>query len=281
MNEKLQYATMLEIPVNTCNVTFKPTKKRNKKRKKEVNPEAVKEQLLNKINQQQEQAQEEDYLLDANENFEQAVQDKAFNQSQLSEESLSEDNAYQTVSILNVNEKRKKRAGRFPVVGVQLAVIGVLIATIFLTNAFYADSGINVFMREIFAPSKVEQVVDDRTYDQFSPVLALSDSLNASVGEGVINFSGEGSVYSPCDGKVVSVVKGEDGRYSLEIAHSENFTSVLSGLIYAYAGVGDEVFFNVPVGYVSEEGATMCFMGQSGALISGYQIVDNSVVWAV
>ena len=34
MNEKLQYATMLEIPVNTCNVTYTPIKRKKKSKKR-------------------------------------------------------------------------------------------------------------------------------------------------------------------------------------------------------------------------------------------------------
>ena len=57
MNEKLQYATMLEIPVSTCNVTFRPTKKKRTKTKKQQNPEVVKEKLLSKINSEKEEPQ--------------------------------------------------------------------------------------------------------------------------------------------------------------------------------------------------------------------------------
>ena len=48
MNEKLEYAEMLEIPVNTCNITYKPSKNKNKK--KLVKLEEAKEKLLKKIN---------------------------------------------------------------------------------------------------------------------------------------------------------------------------------------------------------------------------------------
>ena len=50
MNEKLQYASMLEIPVSTCNVTYKPTKKRRFGRKKSAATEDVKKELLKKVN---------------------------------------------------------------------------------------------------------------------------------------------------------------------------------------------------------------------------------------
>ena len=65
MNEKLQYATMLEIPVNTCNVTFQPTKKRKTRRKKDVNPEAVKQQLMNKINAEEQPLEEREEIANA------------------------------------------------------------------------------------------------------------------------------------------------------------------------------------------------------------------------
>jgi hypothetical protein len=80
---------------------------------------------------------------------------------------------------------------------------------------------------------------------------------------------------------VSSVVVEEDGLYTIEITHSENFKTVLSGLDFAYAGQGDNVFGNIPVGYMDGDGATMCFTDGSGTIISDYQLVDNSVVWSV
>ena len=48
MNEKLQYASMLEIPVQSCNISYKPIKKKTKKKK--AVQDDVKEKLLTKIN---------------------------------------------------------------------------------------------------------------------------------------------------------------------------------------------------------------------------------------
>ena len=48
MNEKLQYASMLEIPVNTCSVTVRSGKAR-KKRSKSPDTEQVKSKLINKV----------------------------------------------------------------------------------------------------------------------------------------------------------------------------------------------------------------------------------------
>ena len=53
MNEKLQYASMLEIPVSTCNISSVKPKRKRFIRKKKVNDEQVKQQLLEKINGQE------------------------------------------------------------------------------------------------------------------------------------------------------------------------------------------------------------------------------------
>ena len=49
MDKKLQYATMLEIPVNTCSITFKEEKKRWFRRKKKPH-EQIKQELVDKVN---------------------------------------------------------------------------------------------------------------------------------------------------------------------------------------------------------------------------------------
>ena len=48
MNEKLQYASMLEIPVNSCNVTY--TKIKRKKHKSKQAVEKIKQEVLDKVN---------------------------------------------------------------------------------------------------------------------------------------------------------------------------------------------------------------------------------------
>lgn len=259
MNEKLQYATMLEIPVNTCNVTFKSIGKRKNRRKKSINTEAVKTELLNKVNKELSEVSGQENDCDGIEKCENVS-----------------DCVDDTPAIIG-----KKKKFKVSTIAVQLAVIGVLIATIFLTNAFYPDSGINVFMRSVFGNGQTEAVSDTRVYGDFSPVISLDENVVPTLSEGVVTLSGEGSVYSSCDGKVTSIIKGEDGKYSIEIAHSDNFKSVLKGLDFAYAEVGSTVYGNIPVGYVMGEQATMCFTNGQGTIISNYEIIDNSVVWAV
>ena len=279
MNEKLQYATMLEIPVSTCSVSVKPAKKRLFGKKKKVDHEAVKEQLLNKINSEEKVVLEENSV-----NLESSTENDIELTDSPSQETFSEQNeevvaAEYTAQVRPLNKKREKGKFKISIIGVQLAIIGVLIATIFFTNALYPDSGINVFLRGVFGTDKSVSV-DDRIYADFSPVINLDDGSSVALENGVMTFSGSGSVYSPCDGTVTAINKDENGKFILEITHNSNFKSLLSGVDYAYAGLNDTVYHNIPVGYVTA-GATMCFTGSDGSVISDYQIIDDAVVWAV
>ena len=277
MNEKLQYASMLEIPVNTCNVTYQITKKKRSRKKKKVNPDQVKEQLFNKINSQSEQESQQAVLPEQASDTVYAENYGGYG-DEIDYKVLGENEPNQSYEQTVSEQPKMKKKFKFTVIGVQLAVIGALIATIFLTNAFYADSGINVFLKSIFGTEQTLEAVDERTYEQFAPVIAVGDGALA-VDEGVITFNGKGSVYAPCDGTVSKITKAEDGTFNMEITHSDNFKSLLCGLIHVYAAEGDGVFSNIPVGYYNGESANMCFMSGEGAVISDYKIVDNSVVW--
>ena len=279
MNEKLQYATMLEIPVSTCSVSVKPAKKKLFSKKKKVNHEQVKEQLVKKVNEA-EVLEEQPVQAIAQTDVESLAEENLTEQVQ--EENLEEQNSLkeQTAQVYSMKEKNNKAKFKISVIGVQFAIIGILIATIFLTNALYTDSGINVFLRGVFGTERT-QITDSRIYADFSPVIKVDDGATISLDQnGVMTFSGKGSVYSPCDGVVTALVKQDDGKYSIEITHNTNFKSLLSGIQFAYAGLNDTVYHNVPVGYVDSQ-VTMCFTGENGAVISNYQIIDDAVVWAV
>ena len=259
MNEKLQYASMLEIPVNTCNITLMPTKKGRKKKKKNLQTENVKQELIEKINQK---------------NEEMSIPDQAVEQNNLTETPIEENSA----RVHDVKDTKVKKSRGFSIIGAQVAVIALLIVSIILTNALYVDSGINVFFREVFG-SEQSVSVDEREYGDFQPVLSMGQA-EVVLSDGVMSFIGEGSVYSPCDGVVSAITQTEDGKYTVEITHSTNFKSIISGIDYAYAGLEQKVYGNIPVGFV-REGVTACFKNQDGAVISDYQIVDGGIVWAV
>ena len=280
MNEKLQYATMLEIPVNTANVAYKPVKKRRIFKKKQKSPDAVKEELLLKVNAESEmqEALTEDKSAESDtETFADVSKTSAeeiLPQEDTAEETVEETTEENYVSA-SVRKKKRKPFFKFSVISAEIVAIAVLVGAIFLTNALYSDSAINVFMRKVFS---VESAAAEKTYKDFSPVMNFNGDV--SLDNGVISYAGSGAVYAPADGTVSSVVKEEDGSYTMNVAHSAVFSSTISGLSYAYLGEGDSVFGNIPVGYVKDGGLTMCFNSED-SIITDYVIENNAVLWAV
>ncbi len=288
MKEKNQYLEMLEIPSNTCNLTFEKAKKSSKRKRKKIDLEQVKNTLVEKVNNTENNAEtEEQNSLDNS-----LINEELFTTDEIKQESGldvgdilleqpgEEEKDNTAIQTATVTAERKKKRWRFTTVGVQLSIICALVLTIFVTNAVYAESGINVFLRSVFG-SSTTQTVDQREFSDFTPVLNLEDGVAVTVSNGVMTFSGTGSVYPTVNGKVSSVIKGDDGLYSLEITHTSSFKSLITGLDYAYVGLDDNVYNNIPVGYSRDGGVNLCFLGTDGSIISDYQIVDNSVVWAV
>lgn len=274
MNEKLQYASMLDLPVSTCSVSALPKKRRFRK-KKRVNDELVKAELLKKVNAEQDLTSE--MAQDSAENL--IPQENQLELASLEQEGF--ENSIQieqnTSSVYQSSKKNKKTPFKITVIGIQLVIIGVLVATILLTNALYENSGINVFLRGVFGSENT--IVDAREHTEFSPVIYMGDNNGVNVNQGIITFAGEGSVYAPCDGVVTKITKSESGKYDIEIAHSQNFNSVISNVEHIYVSEGDVVYGNIPVGYLEPDGATICFTNSDGELLDEYQMVGNMVVW--
>ena len=247
MDDRLQYASMLGIPVNTSSVTVTQGKSKIKKRKK-VDSEQVKQQLVDKVN-----------MLSDVQPTEQSMQE--------------EQSASPTASVTPKKPSRKLKL-KVSTVAVQVVIIIALIATIFVTNSVYPNSGLNVFMRAVFGQNTQQ---DLREYTDFTPTLSAG---TVTFSDGVINLKGEGSVYSSMDGKVESLTKDQNGKYTMQIRHSQNFLSVFSGIDYAYCQTGDLVYGTIPVGFVKEE-VNLSFVSGDGAVIVNYTIVDDTVIWAV
>ena len=254
MNEKLQYAEMLEIPVSTCNITYKSSKKKGKSQTRRVNADTVKQELIDKVN--------ENSTRDVN--------------------TATEDYYRVERPVTATDTTESKKRFKLNVIGVQLIIIGLLVATIFLTSALVPNSGINVFMKNVFGTENVvEQVVNQRLYNEFDAVLPVNGIDNVQVEKGVTTLTSTGSLYSPCDGKVsVLSLDEETNKYTIEIEHSENFKTVFTGIDYAYSAVGDMVYSNIPVGYIMEN-ATMCFYDGEGQIITDYTLSENAIIWAV
>lgn len=251
MNEKLQYASMIEIPVSTCNITYKPLKKR--KKKKAVS-EDIKQEVIKKVNSE---------LEDSN----------VVAEGQTESDIVAEN----SVRVYSVDDKKKHKF-KLTAISVQIMIIGALIVTIFLTNAFNSNSGINTFFKGVFGAEQVAET-DSRNYSDFAPTVIAGE--NTVIGnDGVITIEKAGSVYSVCNGTVKTVVLDENTqKYTVEVSHSDNFTSVYTGLDFAYATEGTTVYSNIPLGYASAQ-AELCFYS-GDAIITDYQIIEDTVVWAV
>lgn len=258
MNEKLQYAAMLDMPVNTCNVTVK-TKKKKPFAKKRRSPEEVKKQLLDKVN---------------------ADGQESASPTECEKEDCQRENFSSSQESVVVKKKSEKR-GNFKINGTAVAfiVIGALIAVIFLTSAFYPNSGINAFIQTVFnSGESPSTVVDDRTFEDFEPTIVFAGSKTEN-GNGITGLSGKSSVYSVADGTVDYAVMEENGKYTVRVLHSDNFSSVLTGLDFVYVSAGESVYSSLPLGYIKEEGAVSFMDGET--LITDYRIVDNTVIWGV
>ena len=196
MNEELDYAEMLEIPVETVTV-----KRKGKKHKGQAD---LKDQLVEQVNDRMEESTEP------------ADADPAFAQS---------------LAIERDVRPSKNRRARTIIIGEFVAVCA-LCATIFLTNIFMANSAINTFVRGLFQGSETAQA-DTRTYSDFtlSPVVNEFTEAEIAVSDtGVLSFTAKCSVYPPCEGTISSVNGNEETGYSVEIKHSDSFSTIMSGL---------------------------------------------------
>ena len=269
MNEKLQYAEMLNIPVNTSTITYKPQKKSIFKKKKDA--EKVKEELIEKINADavRKDVPKEEGAARLTEEGEHIVVDD--------EPIVIPESYTPTVNIVKGKVKRGKI--KVNVVGIELAVVGVLAAIICLTSALVPQSGINTFFKSVFS-SEPTKAADLRTYGDFSAVIPVS-SANLTVEDGIMKITGSSTVYAPCDGTITELtLNDETKKYDMVITHNDNFKTVIKGVDFAYNEIGGTVFSNIPVGYVKES-AVACFTDGENAVITDYGIADGSVVWAV
>lgn len=166
-----------------------------------------------------------------------------------------------------------KSGFKWNLIKVQVATILILAVGIILTNVFWKDSGINNLFKSVFSSHEI--VKDERLYDTFQ---AFSPSrTEVTVENGVITLQNAGAIYSPCDGKVLSVTKTDD-KYSITIGHSDFYKTVITGANYAYVSAGDEVFATTPVSYATEKGCQVAMYNQD-KLITTFTVEDGKVVW--
>lgn len=244
MNEELNYAEMLEIPVETVTVN------RKERRKRKEEPD-LQEQLVQEVNERMESAEDPAYA-----------------------ESTPIEREHRL-------EGRRQRLSRRIIVGEFIAVCA-LCATIFLTNIFMTDSAINTFVRGLFQGSST-QTTDTRIYTDFALSSVVNDTVDTEIAvssSGVLSFTAKCSVYSPADGTVSSVNGNADTGYTVEIKHSDSFSTIMSGLDVVYLAVGDSVKANLPLGYTDGEGEVRVMFYSEGTLITSCSVEGNTLSWS-
>lgn len=242
MNEELCYAEMLEIPVETVTM-----KRRGRKRAKETETGT---DLQGRLVEQVNEHMEDDPLY-----------------------------AESTPIERTAPKKHAKLAGR--IVIAEFAAVCVLCAAIFLTNLLMPASAINTFVRGLFQGES--EAADTRTYTDFTLSPVVNDYVEADLAvseTGVLSFTAKCSVYAPCEGKVSSVHGDGEGGYTVELKHSDTFTTVMSGLDEVYYTVGDAVKSNLPLGYSGGERAVRVTFYSEGNVLNCYTLGENGLAWS-
>ena len=255
MNEEIEYAEMLEIPVSTVNVI------RKSKARAESQETDFQEQLKSPY----------------------AVYSSKFFKEESVEENENDDSRYEgneNYTLEPYERADKKNALIQRILKAEFAVSCALCLGIFLTNVWVKDSAINTFFRSLVPQS---QTTDSRKYTDFRLSSILSEGSDAEMTlspTGILTFVDEGCVYPTTDGTVSSVVKGEDGKYTVQIAHTDSFSGVIAGLDYVYYEVGQTVKHNVPIGYSKGESEVQVTMYADGNLLNCFAVSeDNSLAW--
>lgn len=245
MNEELSYAEMLEIPVETVTV-----KRKEKKRRHERADGAsdLEEQLVEQVNSRMEE------------------DDPAYAEST-------------PIERAEVKKKPRRNILRAVLWG-EFALVCALCAVIFLTNIFMTDSAINTFVRGLFNGNA--QTADTRVYSDFTlaPIVNEKNDVEIAVSEtGVLSFQAQCSVYSPCAGTVTAVHGNEETGYSVEIKHSDKFSTIMSGLDNVFSAEGDKVYSNIPVAYSAGENTVRVMFYEGEKLLSCVTYGENGLAW--
>ena len=95
---------------------------------------------------------------------------------------------------------------------------------------------------------------------------------------GVLCFTGESGVYPVCDG-VVSSITEENGLYTVQIAHTSTFSSVITGLSDVYSAKDTKVKSNIPFAYSDGENEVRISMYDGENLLNCYTLSGEVPVW--
>lgn len=316
MNEEIEYAEMLEIPVSTVNVVRKNN--RRKKRAETTDQKnsiphdvPLKESVIEQVN---ERLHEEDPMQEPSNQSPLQVEPELFAESVNSEGRLDFDpipERIDTVRLFSTEESEGSFSSRLhphdyslnsengegkytlsdknrlekileKTLSAEFVAACALCGAIFLTNVFMPQSAINTFFRAIADAPTITQT-DDRTYEDFnlSPVVSiLSDAELSLSTAGILSFQDDCCVYPCANGTVAEVSQSKEGIYTIKIKYSDSFTGIINGLNHVYYAVGEEVKANVPVGYTDGKTEVQVTMYSSGALLNCFCLTEeNCLAW--
>ena len=255
MEQELDYAEMLEIPVSTVNVVKKKSffKRNPFAREKKEQVEQV--------------AQQEDLKELVVDSVNERVGAYVYAED-LSEPAKPEKKHRNAISF-------GKDRGSMVLIA-EFAAVCLIAVAIFLTNIFMPSSAINTFISGVagstapepaYTEFKLSAVVSERS----EAVVSVSDS-------GVLSFTAKGSVYPICSGTVSSVAE-TDGTYTVQISHTSTFKSVITGLTDVYSAKGTKVQGNIPFAYSDGENEVHVSMYDGETLLNCYTLSDEVPVW--
>ena len=285
MNEGLEYAQMLEIPVSTVNVV----KRRSLFARKQKPAEDLKHKVMESVNERVNGTGNGGSAgVDASGEI---TADTGVTTSAELGEGVengiatagygvygnTENNGYVRAEDITAPVKPKKTASSGSKILIAEAVAACLIASgIFLTNVFLPNTVINAFMGSL---TQVKEKEVGYNQIKLTSVLSeLSDAEIAVTDEGVIYFTEKATVYPVCDGAVASVTL-DDGLYTVKIAHTSTFSSVITGLDTVYASVGEKVKSNLPFAYSKGENEVRVSMYDGNTLLNCYTLSGAVPVW--
>lgn len=316
MNEEIEYAEMLEIPVSTVNVVKKqPRRKKTKLSETAVEteptlslappPAPLKDSVIAQVN---DKLNEPSFSEPSTPTAITAEAD-LFAESVNSEGRLEFDpipERIDTVQLYSTDEKksfwerhrlhpqesdldieyeddgdgyeRNEPTSKAIRIALRTEFIAAcaLCGAIFLTNVFMPNSAVNTFFRTL--NSNGTQSANVKHYKEFtlSSVVSDTDAEMNLSPTGILSFKETGCIYPVADGTVSEVNRSADGTYFIKISHSDSFTGVIGGLDYVYYAEGDSVKANVPVGYSNGESEVQVTMYSQGELLNCFYVTEEN-----
>lgn len=307
MNQEIEYAEMLEIPVSTVNIERKKKRGRKPRAQKQDETQAksadLKETVIAQINDKLDELPQEKISAEAalfaesvnsagRVDFDGVTEridtvrvytDEEKNAARLyaNEYSFQDDDMENDGGRYALKEERTTPKRVRVALGIEFAAACALCGAIFLTNVFVPNSAINTFFRTLSTAQNT--AADTRTYADFTLSSVVNDFTDVEMQlspTGILTFQEKCCVYPAADGKVSAVEQNEDGTYTVRVSHSDSFTGVMKGLHCVYYAVGDSVKANVPVGYCDGESQVQVTMYSQGELLNCFELTEeNCLAW--